>query len=314
MTRKFTDGRFVEVLHQPPDGAPARLIPLEGEDALAFAVACVLEPIRERDPATRANEADLREVLQRSAARGDRFSIVLREGVPIGFVWTHADGGPDDTEIYLDEISLVRAARGAGVGAWLLGRLEAAGREAGARAIALDVLVGNARVASLYARAGYRRAGIDATGPLGRATAPVGVSAPQPDELPAAIACATARRPLTTFARRVPTPTEIGAGIRAALGVGTVRVARRGPAIVGVATWRLVPATTSSSVVCALDLHDAPPDVVPLLLDGVFAAVSAAEASEITFTLREPSDDLMAAIARRGLRAHRQKLRRPLDA
>ncbi len=309
----YDPARFSAALLASDAAAGTSLVPLDGEDALAFAIDAVLEPIRARDPSTPANETLMREVLERSAERGDLFAIVLREGVRAGFVWTSANGPPEHTEIYLNELSLVAPARGTGLGTALLASLERAARAAGVRAIDLDFMADNERVRSLYVRSGYTQVGVEAIGPLGE---PRGVtrdiSAARESERETLLARAVTSGAFRSFARPHWTQAEVQAAIDRAYAAQTVLVAREGGEVAGAAFWRLAPSITYGDVLCVLDVLDAPAALAPELVDAVCSAVGPGGAARVLVTIPEPSAGVLAELAPVGLRPHRYKLAKRL--
>ncbi|MEU1972934.1 GNAT family N-acetyltransferase [Microbacterium sp. NPDC019599] len=77
-------------------------------------------------------------------------------GEPVGRAWVsldHPRGAPDIAFLY--DIEVIEARRGAGLGRALLAAVEAAARDAGARALELNVFGSNRPAVMLYASAGY---------------------------------------------------------------------------------------------------------------------------------------------------------------
>jgi GNAT superfamily N-acetyltransferase len=83
--------------------------------------------------------------------------LVARDPEPIGvavlaFTWTLEHGGPVG---WLDELFVVPEHRGRGVGGLLLEQALGVARQAGCRAVELEVEAGHARAEHLYGRAGF---------------------------------------------------------------------------------------------------------------------------------------------------------------
>ncbi|WP_243077334.1 N-acetyltransferase [Microbacterium sp. SS28] len=77
-------------------------------------------------------------------------------GVPLGRAWVsldHPRGAPDVAFLY--DIEVIEARRGTGLGRALLSAVEAAARDAGARALELNVFGSNRPAIMLYPSAGY---------------------------------------------------------------------------------------------------------------------------------------------------------------
>ena len=77
-------------------------------------------------------------------------------GEPVGRAWVsldHPRGAPDVAFLY--DIEVIEARRGTGLGRALLSAVEAAARDAGARALELNVFGSNRPAIMLYTSAGY---------------------------------------------------------------------------------------------------------------------------------------------------------------
>jgi ribosomal protein S18 acetylase RimI-like enzyme len=291
-----------------------RVAELIGEAELAFAIECVLEPVRTRNPATRANETLMRKVLDGSRERGDVLALAWQGEQCVGFVWTSANGPSDHTEIYLNELSLVPAMRGAGLGATLLARLEHAARLAGARAIDLDFMADNPRVRSLYERAGFTQVGVEVIGTRPEGRTVDGVSAPTQSELAAVVSHAVRMRSLCTFARPWMSRDDVEAEVASVHAQQRILVARRDGELVGLAIWRCVPSIVFGDVVCALEVLEAPPDLARVMVQALCATLPREAAARIVVTVREPSEAEVATLIALGLSVHRYKCRKALAA
>jgi len=109
-----------------------------------------------------------------------QFLLALQDGAAVGlaalsYLWTLERGG---RAAWLDELYVVPARRGAGIGARLLAAAQAAAADAGAVAMDLEIERGHERAAALYRRAGF------ATLPRTRWARPLAAS-PVPASAPA---------------------------------------------------------------------------------------------------------------------------------
>lgn len=97
----------------------------------------------------------------RSVAAGDPMAptwIVREDGMPVGYValsqgHSISSGGPDG---FIDDLYLVPAARGRGIGQKVLAFVEAEARRRGWRAMHLEVEIPNTRAQRSYARFGFQ--------------------------------------------------------------------------------------------------------------------------------------------------------------
>ncbi len=96
----------------------------------------------------------------RAAAAGDpaiRAWFILQDGACIGYAaltlgFSILHGGRDG---FIDDLYLVPAARGKGIGGQVMAMLEDAARRLGLQALHLEVETANARAAALYEARGY---------------------------------------------------------------------------------------------------------------------------------------------------------------
>jgi GNAT superfamily N-acetyltransferase len=132
--------------------APAKLT--DREDVLALLRAQMAEHAIDLPTADLAAAID---GVLAEAARGVLF-LARAEGAAVGvaylsFTWAIEHGGRVG---WLEELYVVPAERGHGIGTALLGAVSARARAAGCRALDLEVDAGHARAAVLYTRHGFR--------------------------------------------------------------------------------------------------------------------------------------------------------------
>lgn len=112
-----------------------------------------------RDHGNDLADADLVAATAGLLERPDRgqFLVAFDAETAVGFaalsyLWTLERGG---RAAWLDELYVLPARRGAGIGAALLAAALAAARGAGAAAVDLEIEAGHERVAALYRRSGF---------------------------------------------------------------------------------------------------------------------------------------------------------------
>ncbi len=125
-------------------------------------VAQLVASFRDHLGARRPSDADLRRMLPAVLA-DPGIEIALAEdgeGAAVGFSQTRyfASIWAAGTEAYLEDLFVIGAARGRGVGSALLDHVLERARRRGARAIALVTNERNEAARALYARAGFRDA------------------------------------------------------------------------------------------------------------------------------------------------------------
>lgn len=119
------------------------------------------EPNRRIDPAVGAEYFEI--LLGDVTRRGGIVRVAESEGRAIG--WAVAWAEDDDIYVvaeerrfvYISELFIAEAARGAGIGRALIAACEEWARGQGVRILKIGVLPGNVRAARIYAEAGYAR-------------------------------------------------------------------------------------------------------------------------------------------------------------
>ncbi|WP_236518063.1 GNAT family N-acetyltransferase [Sandaracinus amylolyticus] len=314
----FDPQRLRASFFAPIDRPGIVLAPAERASDRFAGAELVLQGVRERSPRFSVSVVALESAIAAGRLRGDLVASVRRDDAMVGLLWVEAHGPASTVELYVREIVMRADQRGAGLGGALLARLERAARDASARALTLDFMEDNPRVAPLYARAGFERVGVDldarAEHVVERSRAARSFDAAR--DLEAVIELVQARRLACDFRNPLVARDEIRRRLLALGPDQRVVLLEDERAVFGLAWCELVPSALDGALVCVVRvLHvepDRPASMLGDLLDAVRIEVAPRRPVRFAITVWSTREDWLETLCARGARVARHKLRKAL--
>ncbi|MFF8291835.1 GNAT family N-acetyltransferase [Streptomyces sp. NPDC016309] len=123
--------------------------------------------VPEEEAVARAEASRLRHLPDGPATAGAAFHVAVRDGLPVGHLWTgRLELSPGEEAAFVYDVEVTVEQRGRGYGRALMLLAERIALEAGERRIALHVFAGNAPAQRLYESLGYATTHVNSVKPL----------------------------------------------------------------------------------------------------------------------------------------------------